>query len=201
MFGLHDRFLNEFFSGPSYSRRRQALPSRRDKNSEYGTLIPNSFFSDSLFNEPMVFNENFYNVENDVKLNEEADKYIISFHDENINKKELKVDFLKKENELRIQVAQKADESGDGNESHYSSSYQSSIRFDKAVKFEEIVADVNGADVSIVIPKVESDAANIVNIQVKGIENVKPIIESKPHESNTEQKALENEESQKPLNE
>lgn len=188
MFGFHDRFLNEFFNGPSYSRRRPALP-RAQNNGHNGSLIPNNFFSDSFFNEPMVFKENFYNVENDVKLNEEPDKYVVSFKDNEINKKELKVDFLKKENELRIQLGQRSDESSEeGNETHYSSSYSSSIRFDKPVKFDEIIADVNGPDVSIVIPKVESDEENVVNVQVKGNDSVKPLVDSKPQGQKTLEK-------------
>lgn len=182
--------MNEFTHGPFYSRRRPALPNR-DGNQT--SLVSNDFFSDPFFNEPMVFRENFYNVENDVKLNEEADKYIVSFNDEDIAKKELKVDFLKKENELRIQTAQKSDKSEDGKESHYSSSYQSSLRFDKPVKFDDITADVNGSAVSIVIPKVESDSDNVINIQVKGNDNVKPLLESKPAKSSA-QKTLENKE-------
>ncbi|EGV64037.1 hypothetical protein PSN45_003875 [Yamadazyma tenuis] len=173
MFGLHDRFFNDFYNVPFFSRSRSALPGISGSS-----LIPRREF-DSFINEPLVFRENFFNVENDVKLKEEPDKYLIGFKDDKINEKELKVDFLKKENELKISISQKSEskEGEEGPQSYYSSSYQSSIRFDKPVKFEEIEADVKDGQVSIVIPKVEADpvpAENVVNVAIKGIEPQAP---------------------------
>lgn len=183
MFAFHDRFINDFFNVPSYSRRL-ALPQR-----SYGSLIPrDNFFGD--FFQPTVFRESFYyNPSNEVKLDEQDGQYVISFEDENINKKELKVDYLKRENQLRIQIAEKQDSKDDTNETHYSSNYYNSISFDKKVNSDDIKASIDGNKISIVVPKVESDAGNIVNVQITGNDNVQPLIDSK---GETDQGKVEN---------
>lgn len=184
MFGLNDSF-DDFFNVPSFTRSRRALPGSnpRTTRSAGDSLIPSNGFDD-FFNEPMMFKENFYNPRDEVKLKEEDDKYIVYFDDERINQKELKVDYLKKQNQLRLSIFEK---SGDGEESQITSSYQSSLGFDKPVKYDEIKADIGDSKVSITIPKVESDEENIVNIQLTG-NNVKPLVDSHPIDSKSQNK-------------
>lgn len=169
MFAFHNNF-DDFFT-PSFTRNRRALPGGNSKDS----LVP---FND-FFNEPMIFRENFYNPRENVKLKEDDDKYIVYFEDKRIKQKELKVDYLKKQNQLRLSIMEK---SGDNEKFQYTSSYQSSLGFDKPVKYDEIKANVDDNKVEIVIPKVESDDSNTVSIKVNG-SNVKPLIESSPQDN------------------
>lgn len=83
---------------------------------------------------------------------EEPDKYIISFKDEDIDTKEMKVDYSKELNELRLSISKNVKEEKDSSYKQYSSTYQSSIKFDKPVAGDELLADVNGGNVMITVP-------------------------------------------------
>ncbi|CAH6718264.1 small heat shock protein 21 [[Candida] jaroonii] len=139
------------------------------------TLAPNNFSSDDLLpkaqaykdinDKTLVFKDNLYNEFDDVKLKEETDKYIIHFKDNEISKKELKVDFNKEQNELSLKITEK--KINEVGEDVYICNYESNIKFDKAVKFDEIVPDIQNGKVEICIPKVHKDSDNLLSMSLK----------------------------------
>lgn len=136
---------------------------------------PNNFSSDDLLpkvqaygelnDKSMVFKENFFNEFDDVKLRELPDRYVVHFKDDNFKLKELKIDFNKELNELNVNISEKfINKNGEEN---YFCHYESNIKFDKAVLFDEIVPNVDKDDIEICIPKVHRDGDNTLNMSLK----------------------------------
>lgn len=155
MLSLRNNALKSFFDTP-YSRSSIALPTARDLITQSDQWF-NRLWND--WNDSVVLKDNLYNIENDVKLQEEPDKYIISFKDEDIDTKEMKVDYSKELNELRLSISKNVKEEKDSSYKQYSSTYQSSIKFDKPVAGDELLADVNGGNVMITVPKLHNEQA------------------------------------------
>lgn len=170
MYSLQDTKPSEELNGQSvFSHSGWENPQIRKagnpNNISSESLLPRAKLYDEVRNEQMVFKENIYNELDDVKIKEEVDKYIIHFKDDDINKKELKVNFNKEENELKLEIFEKHyNETG---EEYFVCNFESSVKFDKAVKFDEMIPDTNNGNVSICIPKVHKDAENLLNMQLK----------------------------------
>lgn len=153
MIGLHNNSFNNYLNSP-YSRSAIALPTTKDLMAQSGQLF------DSLWEDSMVLRDNLYNIEDDVKLLEEADKYIISFKDEDIANKEMKVDYSKEQNELHLRISQNVDKEEETGYQHYSNTYESSIKFEKAVNGDDLLAEIDGSNVTITVPKVQQENNN-----------------------------------------
>lgn len=170
MYSLQDTNPTEEINGQSVFSHSgwenpQIRKSGNPNNVSSDSLLPRTRIYDEVRNEQMVFKENLYNELDDVKLNEEVDKYVIRFKDDNINNKELRVDFNKEENELKLEIFQKHyNETG---EEYFVCNFESSVKFDKPVKFEEMIPDTNNGNVSITVPKVHNDSENLLNMQLK----------------------------------
>lgn len=170
MYSLKDEKPLEEFNGQSiFSHSGWENPQIRNSgnpnNFSSESLLPKAHLYKELLNEDMVFKENLYNELDDVNLKEEADKYVIHFKDDNINKKELKLDVNKEDNELKLEIYEKSN--NEVGEEYYVSHFESTIKFDKSVKFDEIVPDIENGNVSICIPKVNKDSESLLNMQLK----------------------------------
>ncbi|KAK6461790.1 18 kDa heat shock protein [Scheffersomyces coipomensis] len=146
-----------------------------------GEVFPTAFDDDFFkhFNDGKMF----VGFDNNVDLKEEQDKYVVTCKFDDLTNKDFKVDFLKKENELKISVAQKISKTDEqtGAKSESSSNYSSSLKFDKPVNPTAITAETKDGNVLITVPKVESDAENVVTIQFNNNgDNVKHVIDEKP---------------------
>lgn len=168
MFALHDKLVNDFFG---FSR--DGLPSSDSSLIPRQNLFdfPSDRFFDNFWSVPETFKS--LGSGNDVKYEEEKDKYLVSFEDQNIKNKDFNINFAKDRNELTIKIEDKSD-------NNYSS-YVNSYVFDKPVDPNEINASLNDGKVLITIPKVVKDDDNIVNIKINGVE--RPMIEAKDNET------------------
>lgn len=109
----------------------------------------------------------FKELEDVLKVKEEEDKYLVKVKDKNASLKDLLVNYHKKENELEVTISHNYERNDGENRSFTSSSSQTSrLGFDKAVKFEEITADVGEEGVIITVPKAEVDSGNVVKINI-----------------------------------
>lgn len=119
------------------------------------SLIPRSHSYKTNFNEDLVFQENFYNEYDDVKLTEEDKAYKIHFKDDSIHKKEMKLDFNKDENEIRILIIENSEPTIDeyGNDVNHTNNFESVIKFDKPIDIDRLTYEPNDGDVEILIPK------------------------------------------------
>ncbi|KAK6457661.1 18 kDa heat shock protein [Scheffersomyces xylosifermentans] len=195
MFGrnIFDSDFDNFFGSSFFSR-----PRRYESRFPRGYYSPR-FLIDSAYPEPQGANSQvtrreydndflahfqngrlFAGFDNDVVSKEESDKYVVTFKVDDLKNKNIKVDFLKAENELTLSGEEKKEEEKDGVKSSYTNNFHSSVRFDKPVKSDAITAAWEESTVVITIPKVKPDTENIVNIPIKG-DN---LIEPKPAEQN-----------------
>ncbi|ABN66247.2 18 kDa heat shock protein (HSP 18) [Scheffersomyces stipitis CBS 6054] len=185
----HNFFDNEFdnfFSSDFFNRPRRYeskllhgyySPSRLIESRYPRQLVRRDFEDDWLahFNDGKIFT----GFDENVTTKEEPDKYIVSFKGEDLKNKGLKVDFRRKENELTISVEEKKTEEKEGVTSSYTNSYQSSVRFDKKVRPDDVSADFKDNTVVITIPKLECDEENVVNVSIEG-HNVDHLIDEAP---------------------
>ncbi|KAK6201053.1 18 kDa heat shock protein [Scheffersomyces amazonensis] len=161
----------------TYPDKRSLVPSTFYPTDAIGFPFDGDFFRH--FNDGKIF----VGFDNNVDLKEEKDKYIVTAQIEDLKNKDLKIDFLKRENELKISISdseEKQDEKS-GEKSSSSRSYQSSLKFDKAVNAADISAEPQENSIIITVPKVEADSENVVSIPIgNGEGNVRKILEEHP---------------------
>lgn len=154
-----DPFYDPFFHG------RHPRKTIEGKDNSEGKVVPRNFFEDSL--DTWRKFEDFGQWDDKLEVKEEADKYRVIVKDGTAQKKDLDVNYHKQQNELQVNISHKY-ESNDGESRKVSSSSSStfSVSFEKAVKPNEISAEVGPEGVQITVPKMEADQENVVSIEV-----------------------------------
>ncbi|EGW29874.1 uncharacterized protein SPAPADRAFT_63493 [Spathaspora passalidarum NRRL Y-27907] len=156
-------------------------------------LVPR--YKDSFFRLPEIFRDplardfdiNWFDNKsmNDYfQTTEEKDKYVVNIKDANLADKNVKLDFNKNENSLKISIEQKMDQEDKGNTSSFASSFSSNYQFEKPVSVDSIVAEHGKDGLTISLPKLEvekDDDDDVVNIKINRGENES---ESTPTENN-----------------
>lgn len=169
MYSLQDKNLQDVNGQQIFSHSGWENPKIRlsgnPNNVSSESLLSKAHLYKEMINEDMIFKDNLYNELDDVKLNEENDKYIIHFKDDNINNKELRLDTNTPENELKLEIYQKSN--NEVGEEYYVSHFESTVRFDKPVKLDEIIPDTQNGNVTIIIPKVHKDTESSFKMQLK----------------------------------
>ncbi|EGV66150.1 hypothetical protein PSN45_003492 [Yamadazyma tenuis] len=178
MYSLKDSKALEEYNGQSiFSHSGWENPQIRNSgnpnNFSSESLLPKAHLYKELLNEDMVFKENLYNEFDDVNLSEEPGQYVIHFKDDKINQKELRLDFNKEDNELKIEIFQKS--SNEQDEEYYVSHFESNVKFDKSVKFDEILPSTEDGVVTICIPKVhrDNDSSTLMQLKNASVEQLK----------------------------
>lgn len=172
-FGFYDDF-DPFFRRPR--KYTSALPEgynpRRIAGGESSALTltdrsalaGRDFFDDFWKNYSL--GKYFIGFDEDMKTEEKPDKYVVSYAQKNINPEDVKVDFHKKENELVISMNhEEKDEHGSS-----SKTFTSTMKFEKPIKFDSIVANITDNGINLELPKVEPDKEekdeNVVSVNV-----------------------------------
>ncbi|CAK9435615.1 uncharacterized protein LODBEIA_P03420 [Lodderomyces beijingensis] len=122
----------------------------------------NEWFVDDFWDK---FNSGRYFVgfDDSVNIVEKNDKYLVAYKEPGLKEDDIQIDFNKEDNELVIYMNQ---EEGSATGSH-SKSYQSTMKFDKAVKVDGIQAEIDESGVELVLPKVHADNEHYHHVEVK----------------------------------
>lgn len=196
MLSFNNSFKNSFFNDLFFNHdnisKSRRIKSRGPENKVSKSLQPRRdirhkpkrdelmlalFIDDDFFGGELNLFENtnrFFDDQGRFDVQEDDEKYLVSYKDTDIKNKELKVEYLKDKQEIVVSSkVKKCDKYNDGNGiSEFSSTSESRIKLDKPVNHEATKATIDNDCLKLTIPKLESDET-IFRIEIEDEENNK----------------------------